>query len=98
MQREYFCGGCGLFHWVDQYKIDEKTGRMEYKPHEGCPNKDCISHKEADVPVFAVDTIGFAYFAESHKDFIDEVKWSSPKYAPEKVIETYKKQGIRIED
>lgn len=97
MQREYFCGGCGLFHWVDQYKTDE-TGRIDRVPYEGCPNKDCISHTEQDVALFAVDKMGYAYFAESNKDFIDKIKWSSLKYAPKKAIEIYKKQGIPIKD
>jgi hypothetical protein len=98
MQREYFCCGCGLFHWVDQYRKDSETGRIDYIPYESCPNNECISHKREDVPTYAVDTYGFAYFSESHKEFIDKMKWSSLKYAPERAVEIYKKQGIRIED
>lgn len=97
MQREFFCGGCGLFHWVDQYKVDEETGRKVYVPHQKCPNEACISHQEEDIPMFAVDTTGFAYFSESHEAFINEVKWSSPKYAPDDAIAIYEKQGMRIE-
>jgi hypothetical protein len=98
MQREYFCCGCGLFHWVDQYKTDELTGRIDFIPHDSCPNEECISHKKSDTSLFVVGTMGYAYFAESHKGFIDKVKWSSPKYAFEKAIEIYKKQGIRIKE
>lgn len=98
MQREYFCCGCGLFHWVDQYKTDEETGRIDRVIYKGCPNSDCVSHKDFIYDSFAVDTIGYAYFAESHKEFVDSVKWSSLEYAPEKAIEIYRKQGIRIEE
>ena len=95
-KREYFCTGCGLFHWVDMYTTDEETGRIDVKPYDGCPNPDCVSHDEHDVPVFAVDTFSFAYFAEAKEDFINEIKWSSPQYAPDHAIEIYKKQGIPI--
>lgn len=96
MQREYFCGGCGLFHWANIYQMDEATGMMNGVPYSGCPNENCISHKEEGVVIFAVDTILYAYFAESYKEFINEIKWSSPKYAPEIAIEIYQKQGMPI--
>jgi hypothetical protein len=98
MQREYFCCGCGLFHWVERYKTDPETGRVDVVHHQGCPNKECISHKDPDVLLFAVDTFGYAYFAESNSDFIDSVKWSSPEFAPEAAIEVYRQQGIRIKE
>lgn len=96
MQREYFCGGCGLFHWVDEYVVDKHTGELKMLLYPGCPNQDCISHQENDVAILAVDTIGYAYFAERHKQFIEQVKWSSSKFAPEKAIEMYQQQGIPI--
>ena len=96
-QREYFCAGCGLFHWLDQYKTDE-SGKISVLPYNGCPNEECVSHDEHDVPVFAVDTFGYAYFAEANKQFIEEVKWSSPKYAPDNAIAMYRMQGIPIKD
>lgn len=96
MQREFFCCGCGLFHWHEQYVTDE-NGIIRYNPYKGCPNPDCISHERDDVAYFAVDTFGYAYFcdSESGKEILKK-KWSSPKYASDEVIEIYRKQGIEI--
>lgn len=96
MKREYFCGGCGLFHWVEQYKTIDEEGRIERVPYSGCPNEECVSHKESDIPAFAVDTFAWGYFAESHQEFIDKIKWSSSRFAPEDAIKIYQIQGIPI--
>lgn len=98
MQREMFCCGCGLFHWVNMYVTDQ-NGKINRSESEGCPNPECERQSpfQSDIPVYAVDTMGYAYFAENHKDFIDKIKWSSPNYAPEWAIKVYEKQGIRIE-
>jgi len=29
MQREYFCCGCGLFHWLDMDTIESETEGIE---------------------------------------------------------------------
>jgi hypothetical protein len=97
MKREYFCCGCGLFHWVAMYETNEK-GQIHRIPYQGCPNLECVSHTENDVLFFAVDTYGYSYFSVNNMEFIDEIKWSSLKYAPVEAIEVYKKQGIRIVD
>ena len=73
MKREYFCCGYDLFHWVDLYKTDSETGRIDNIPYQGCPNNECISQTEQDVAVFAVDTYGYPYFSESYADFINSI-------------------------
>ena len=88
MQREYYCPSCGLFFWKDMYETKEDA-RIERALFTGCPS---CNHGI----LFAVDTYGFFYFAENHKEDIDKKKWSSPKYAPEKAIEIYEKQGMKI--
>ncbi|WP_407270023.1 hypothetical protein [Radiobacillus sp. PE A8.2] len=99
MQREYFCCGCGLFHWLDMYVKNENC-RVDRAESQGCPNPKCKRQApfQSDIQVFAVDTMSYAYFAENHKDFIDKMKWSSQKYAPPKAISIYKKQEIPIKD
>lgn len=98
MKREYFCYGCGLFHWIDQYQTNSDNGEFEFVPYLECPNKDCFTSKKGEVHVFAVDSFKFACFAKSYKEFINEIKWSSPKFAPVEIIEIYRKQGIPIRE
>ncbi|MFE8701221.1 hypothetical protein ACFYKX_11500 [Cytobacillus sp. FJAT-54145] len=97
MQRELFCCGCGLFHWIEEYRTGE-NGMLQRVPYSGCPNESCDTHKTDEIPIFHVDSMGFLYFAERHNAFIDEVKWSSPKYAPAFAIDVYRRQGIPIRD
>ncbi|WP_144556112.1 hypothetical protein [Bacillus sp. X1(2014)] len=99
MQREYFCCGCGLFHWLDTDTIESETGGIEPASIQGCPNPKCKRQSpfQSNFQVFAIDTVDWIYFSESNQDFIEKIKWSSPKYAPEFAIKIYEKQGIRIE-
>lgn len=96
MEREYFCGGCGLFHWNKSSDSVSKTYMIQQLLHKGCPNEECISHKEKSYVMLAVDTMAFAYYSEKHEKFIKEKSWSSPIYAPPYAIEIYKKQNIII--
>jgi hypothetical protein len=98
LKREYFCGGCGLFHWMEQYRTDPTTGRIDRVEYEGCPNDFCITHVKPVYPFFAVDTLGWAYYSESNKEFVEKMGWSSPKYSPVAAVEIYRKQGIRIKE
>ncbi|WP_024985298.1 hypothetical protein [Brevibacillus borstelensis] len=94
MKREYYCPCCGLFFWHNQYQ--QNGERIECVGAQ-CPNPECESQEApSDYMLFAVDTFGFAYFAEANKEDIDSKKWSSPKYAPENAIEIYRKQGFKI--
>ncbi|MCC8435457.1 hypothetical protein HP567_012970 [Brevibacillus sp. M2.1A] len=96
MKREHYCPCCGLFFWHEQYQ--QNGERIEYVA-ASCPNPKCESQKQpADYMVFAVDTFGFAYFAEANKKEIDQNKWSSARYAPPGALEIYKRQGFRIVD
>ncbi|MCM3727079.1 hypothetical protein M3226_15465 [Neobacillus cucumis] len=99
MKREYFCCGCGLFHWLDVDTVDPDTEKIEPVSIQGCPNPNCKRQTpfQTDFQVFAIDTIDWINYSESHQDFIEKIKWSSPKYAPEFAIKIYEKQGIRIE-
>lgn len=96
MNREYFCTCCSLFFWHEQY---QKIGDRKEYVNARCPNPKCESQEDPeDHILFAVDSYGFAYFAESNRKVIDETKWSSPKYAPPQVIEIYRRQGFRVVD
>lgn len=98
MEREYFCGGCGLFYWQNLYQPILNTGIINLTELKGCPNSECKRHSSyhSEIPVFAVDTMAFAYYCESHGEWVDQIKWSSPQHAPEWAIEVYKNQGIPI--
>src|SRR3954465_9473430 len=99
MQREYFCCGCGLFHWLEMNTIVSETGRIEPASLKGCPNPKCKHQSpfQSNFQVFAIDTVDWVDFSESNQEFIEKIKWSSPNYAPEFAIKIYEKQGIRIE-
>ncbi|MFS8351792.1 hypothetical protein ABHN12_11410 [Bacillus nitratireducens] len=48
--------------------------------------------------LFTVDTMGFAYYVESNSERIQEIRWSSTRYAHPEAIEIYRKQGIPIRE
>lgn len=96
MKREYYCPCCSLFFWHEQYQ--QNGERIEYV-QASCPNLNCNSQENpGEYALFAVDTFGFAYFAEANKKAIDQNKWSSSKFAPQEAIEIYKRQGFKIVD
>ncbi|MGX5627357.1 hypothetical protein [Bacillus cereus] len=95
MNREFFCPCCGLFFWSEQYKKDE-DGVLQ-RVNVICPNGECELHKNLERGMlFAVDTMGFAYYVESDSERIQEIRWSSTRYAHPEAIEIYRKQGIPI--
>ncbi|MDD9147841.1 hypothetical protein OYT88_04665 [Sporolactobacillus sp. CQH2019] len=84
--REFFCAGCGLFFWQDNWK------------DHICPNEKCPTHKNPGIPIFPVDSLGFFYFADQFDDFVKQMSWSSPKFAPDEAIKIYEEQGVNIID
>lgn len=94
MNREFFCPCCGLFFWGQQYT--EKDGIL-HRINVTCPNVKCELHKNPELGmVFAVDTMGYFYYAESDSERIREIRWSSERYAHPEAIAIYRKQGIPI--
>ncbi|PEU21481.1 hypothetical protein CN526_26545 [Bacillus wiedmannii] len=96
MEREYFCACCGLFFWQQAY---EKRNGMMRRLNVTCPNEECPVYKDSDLGlVFAVDTMGFVYYAESESERIQKIQWSSPRFAHPEAIDIYRKQGILIKE
>ncbi|OIN67438.1 hypothetical protein BLD48_05995 [Exiguobacterium sp. KRL4] len=85
-QREFYCTKCGLFHWKDK-----RTGV------KGCPNAACISNGENEVSrIYGVSSMAYAYYVKNHIDEMKSIAWSSLEFAPDYVLEYYKKQSIKI--
>ncbi|MFK4310807.1 hypothetical protein ABH957_005553 [Bacillus sp. RC242] len=96
MNREFFCHCCSLYFWSKQYT--EKEGIL-HRVKVTCPNEECELHKNPERGMlFTVDTMGFAYYVESNSERIQEIRWSSTRYAHPEAIEIYRKQGIPIRE
>lgn len=96
MIREYFCPHCGLFFWHELYT---EVDGIPHRNHVTCLNAECELHKSPELGmIFAVDSMGFFYYAEEHKERINQIKWSSSKFSPPAAIEVYKKQGMTIKE
>jgi hypothetical protein len=82
LDREFICCKCGLMFWDE---MNKETLGYNYK----CP--DCDNTEL----VFAMDTMGWVYFYQNHKNNLPKM-WSSEKYAPKFAINHYSKQGVEI--